>query len=207
MSAKVPIVVGLGEFLWDFLPGGKELGGAPANFCHAAKLLGNEAWLVSSVGNDDLGEEILSKLTETGLPRDYIQRDPVHPTGTVNVDVGDAGQPSFDIVEEVAWDYIGWTDGLETLAARADAVCFGSLAQRSSRSRETTHKFIRAMRPESVRVFDVNLRQSFYSAKVISESLALANVVKLNHDELPIVAGLLGLNYSQDEVGLLAAVA
>ncbi len=191
-----PLIVGLGELLWDFLPTGRQLGGAPANFAHGAALLGDEATIVSRIGSDEPGDELISKLT---VSTENLQRDPTHPTGTVKVRLDASGKPNFEIVESVAWDFLEWTEALNNLAQRADAVCFGSLAQRSPQSRKTIRKFLRAMRPQSARVFDVNLRQSFYSRDVVHESLKLANIAKLNDEELPIVAKLLGIEYEREE--------
>ncbi len=196
MGSPPPVIVGLGEILWDFLPSGRQLGGAPANFTHAAALLGNEGIIASRIGADNLGDELISTLT---VSTEHLQRDSTHPTGTVKVSLDSSGKPNFEIVEPVAWDFLEWTESLRNLAQRADAVCFGSLAQRSSQSRETIRKFLRSMRPGSLRVFDVNLRQSFYSKEVIHESLRLANIVKLNHEELPIVAKLLEIEYDNAE--------
>jgi len=187
------VVVGLGEILWDLLPDGKKLGGAPANFAHSVALLGDESTITSRIGADELGNEIVAKLSEVALSSDNLQRDPKYPTGTVKVRLDDQGQASYAIVESVAWDFLEWTSDWHDLARRADAVCFGSLAQRSSQSRSTVRNFLNAMRPETVRVFDVNLRQSFYSAELLRESMKLANIAKLNHDELPVVANMLGI--------------
>lgn len=200
MNAK--IVVGLGELLWDFLPGGRQLGGAPANFAHCIRLLGDQGIIASRIADDDLGREAHSSLLQRGASCEYLQRDADHPTGTVKVRVDKRGQPHFEIAEPVAWDFLEWTDDWQNLAGCADAVCFGSLAQRSAQSRQATATFLKAMRTDAVRIFDVNLRQPFYSAEVISQSLALADIVKLNRDELPIVANLLGLRSRQDEQSL-----
>ncbi len=194
----LPLIVGLGEILWDFLPTGRQLGGAPANFAYAAGLLGNNATIASRIGADELGNEIVAKLSAT-LSTENLQRDSTHPTGTVKVSLDHHGKPDFKMVEPVAWDFLEWTESLNNLAHHADAVCFGTLAQRSPQSRETIHKFLPATRPQSARVFDVNLRQSFYSAEVIHESLKLANIVKLNHEELPIVAKMFEIEHDNEE--------
>lgn len=185
------VIAGIGELLWDMLPGGRQLGGAPANFAYMCHLLGDEGIVASRLGQDTLGEEAQRNLGASGLCTDYIQRDPAHVTSTVNVEVGPDGQPEFEITECVAWDFLEWTEQWRILAQRADAVCFGSLAQRNAISRETIRKFIAATRSEAVRLLDVNLRQSFYSEDVLAESLKLAHIVKLNHEELPTVARLL----------------
>jgi fructokinase len=195
MSPKHTIV-GLGELLWDLLPGGRQLGGAPANFAYFANLLGDRGVVASRVGEDELGREAADRLRQFGSSTDYLQCDSVHPTGTVQVRVDTAGQPQFEIARPVAWDFLQWTPAWKQLAEEADAVCFGSLAQRSSASRETIQQFLRSTAPRALRVFDVNLRAPFYTAEVLTASLAPADVVKLNHDELPVMAGLLGIPFS-----------
>jgi fructokinase len=178
-------VVGLGELLWDLLPSGKQLGGAPANFAYITNLLGDAGIPASRVGHDTLGDEAIQHLARLGLSAKFVQRDPIHPTGTVKVEVDKAGQPRFDILEPVAWDFLEWTPAWQQLAQKADAVCFGSLAQRSSQSRSTIRSFLHATRLEAVRIFDVNLRQNFYTPQVLAESMKRATIVKLNHEELP----------------------
>ena len=184
-------VVGLGELLWDLFPAGKQLGGAPANFAYITSLLGDEGLPCSRLGPDELAAEAKRRLTELNLNTNFIQSDATHPTGTVRVEVDDAGQPKFKISDFVAWDYLEWTPQWRELAASLDAVCFGSLAQRSEQSQATILKFVRATKPNAVRVFDVNLRQHFYSAQILSESIQLATIVKLNHEELPRIMQLL----------------
>ncbi len=199
MLNKKHIVVGLGELLWDLLPAGKQLGGAPANFAYITSLLGDHGVPASRLGPDALGAAAIQRLGELGLPTEYIQKDTNHPTGTVQVEVDSAGQPRFEIFESVAWDFLEWTPQWQTLAQQADAVCFGSLAQRSEISRTTIRKFVLASRPESVRVFDVNLRQSFYGVQVLAESMRLATLVKLNHEELPRIMRLFELEHHSEE--------
>jgi fructokinase len=196
MSAEQSIIVGLGEVLWDLFPGRTQLGGAPTNFAYISSLLGEHAVVGSRVGNDSLGQEAKSKLEDLGLDTSYMQVDLSHPTGTVNVQVARDGQPQFEIIQGVAWDYLEWTPAWQALARQADAVCFSSLAQRVNESRQTIQAFLRAVGPQTVRVFDVNLRQAFYSREVIVESLQHSEVVKLNHEELPRVMQLLGLPYN-----------
>jgi len=193
MSDRNHTIVGLGELLWDLLPSGKQLGGAPANFAYITNLLGDNGIPASRIGNDSLGDEALQKLTQLGLSADFVQQDPVHPTGTVKVEIDDAGQPRFEIRQPVAWDFLDWTKPWQQLAGEADAICFGSLAQRSAHSRSTIRSFLNATRPQTVRVFDVNLRQNFYSAQILAESMKLATIVKLNHDELPRIMQLFEL--------------
>jgi len=188
-----PTVVGLGEVLWDLLPSGRQLGGAPANFAYCSHLLGNRTPVASRIGSDDLGDEVRNRLLQAGIGQDFLQVDPRHPTGTVKVELDSDGQPRYEITQGAAWDFMEWTDSWQALAQSADAACFGSLAQRSAESRATILKFLEATRPDALRVFDVNLRQKFYSADVIQSSLQRANVVKLNHDELLVLRNLIGL--------------
>ena len=190
-------VVGLGEILWDLLPGGKQLGGAPANFAYISTLLGNRGIVASRVGRDDLGSEATERLKILGMEVSYLQRDASHPTGTVRVRVDRLGQPSFTIHENVAWDFLSWDSKWKRLAREADAVCFGTLAQRSQRSRRTITEFLQKTR--GMRVFDVNLRQRFYSAEILRESICMATIVKMNHDERPIILKLLGLEPGDDK--------
>jgi len=192
-------VIGLGEILWDLLPGGRQLGGAPTNFAYAANLLGDNGVVASRVGNDALGAEIQKKLDDLAVDASYLQRDDVHPTGTVEVSLDAGGQPKFTIAEKVAWDFLEWTPQWKKLAEEADVVCFGSLAQRSVVSRETIRNFLAATRETALRVFDVNLRQSFYDANVLHESIKRAQVVKLNEHELPLVTAMLGVEGSSEE--------
>jgi fructokinase len=195
MSRKHTIV-GLGELLWDLLPSGRQLGGAPANFAYFANLLGDRGIVASRVGNDDLGRQAAGRLRQLGSSTEYLQYDSTCATGTVAVRVDAAGQPHFEIARPVAWDFLEWTPAWKKLAEEADAVCFGSLAQRSPVSRETILKFLRSTQPRALCVFDVNLRTPFYSREVLEASLPLTDVIKLNHDELPLLAGILGIPFS-----------
>lgn len=190
--------VGLGELLWDILPNGRQLGGAPANFAYMTSLLGDDGIVASRIGADNLGDEALRRLESLGVNTSFIQRDATYRTGVANVSVDAKGQPSFQIAQPVAWDYFEWTPAWQSLAQKADAVCFGSLAQRSPQSREATRSFLQAIRPSAARVFDVNLRQSFYSRAILVDSAKSANIIKLNHEELPAVVRLLGFPF-QDE--------
>jgi fructokinase len=184
MTNRQYTIVGLGELLWDLFPSGKQLGGAPANFAYITSLLGDVGIPVSRVGDDELGNEALARLSELGLRAIFIQQDREHPTGAVNVAMN-GGQHQFEIQENVAWDFLEFTVVEEQFAAMVDAICYGSLAQRSSKSRSTILRFLRATRAEAVRVFDVNLRQNFYSKEIIEGSMELATILKLNHEELP----------------------
>lgn len=191
-------IVGLGELLWDLLPAGKQLGGAPSNFAYMSTLLGNEGIVASRIGSDALGTEAVRRLASVGVSAECLQLDSVRATGTVRVEVDAAGQPQFEIENNVAWDFLEWTRDWWALAAQADAICFGSLAQRCDVSRATIRSFVAEAPESAVRVFDVNLRQSFYSEEILAESMAIADIVKLNHEELPRVASLFGLPYSDD---------
>lgn len=182
-------IVGLGEVLWDDLPTGKMLGGAPSNFAYVSTQLGNHGIVASRVGNDENGREILEKFRAVSVDESYIQIDENHPTGIVSVAL-ENGQPSYKIIENVAWDFLEMSDALQELAERADAICFGSLAQRNEKSRETILEFLTYTRLESLRIFDVNLRQDFYNFEILRDSFSAANVVKLNHEELPKICKL-----------------
>jgi fructokinase len=196
----MPLVVGLGELLWDLLPAGKQLGGAPSNFAYISSLLGNDATVVSRVGNDDLGRELAGRLTQLGLNTNYLQVDDRYPTGTAHVSVDAQGLAEFRIVRDVAWDHIEWSNSLQQLAGRTDIVCFGSLAQRQEPSRSTIHHFVRATRESCLRIFDVNLRQAYYDAVILKTGFALSTVVKVNNEELPVVLQACGLPTSNDEL-------
>ena len=191
--AGAPVVVGIGEILWDVFPKGKKLGGAPLNFSHHCGQLGASAHPVSAVGADADGAEIRQILASKNLPDAQVQTDTAHPTGRVNVTLQN-GKPTYEILAEVAWDYIRFDQNLRDLASRADAVCFGSLAQRSPVSRATILAFLEAMRPEALRIFDVNLRQNFYSKEILETSLRHANIFKLSDEELPTLAGFFDLS-------------
>ncbi len=191
--ASAPVVVGIGEVLWDVFPEGKKLGGAPLNFSHHCGQLGASAHPVSAVGADADGAEIRQILASKNLPDAQVQTDTAHPTGRVNVTLQN-GKPTYEILAEVAWDYIRFDQNLRDLASRADAVCFGSLAQRGPVSRATILAFLEAMRPEALRIFDVNLRQNFYSKEILETSLRHANIFKLSDEELPTLAGFFDLS-------------
>ena len=198
-------ILAIGEILWDLLPSGKQLGGAPANFAYHAHALGATARVVSRVGDDPLGREILDRLRALGLPAGSVGVDPGAPSGTVSVEIAADGQPHFTIHEDVAWDRILVDDDALAFAAQADAVCFGSLAQRSAISRDSIHRLVAATPASAWRVFDVNLRQHFYSREIIESSLVLANALKLNDAELPVLASMFGLG--GDVRGQLAGLA
>ncbi len=190
---KSRTVVGLGELLWDLLSSGKQLGGAPANFAYISSLFGNRGVVASRVGSDALGDNALDQLATLGLEDSCVQRDPFHATGTVGVEIDQLGQPTFTIFENIAWDHLEWTPDWQKLAAEAEVVCFGSLAQRSEESRDAILHFLKATRDDSLRIFDVNLRQDYFSREVLTGSLSLADVAKLNDAELPVVLASCGL--------------
>jgi len=192
MTKKKKIVTGIGELLWDMLPQGKQIGGAPFNFAYHACHTGCEAHVVSALGDDDSGREILKSIASLNLDDKYIQTNS-HPTGRVDVKLNEQGHPDYTIIEDVAWDHIAWDNGLAGLAPVTDAVCFGSLAQRNSTSRKTILNFLEAVSGNCLKVFDINLRQNFYNPEILLESLKHANILKLNEDELPVVAALFSL--------------
>lgn len=195
---QTTIAVGLGEVLWDLLPTGKQLGGAPANFAYMMSLLGHRAVVASRVGDDALGLKLRERLGALALDASCAQADSAHATGTVQVHIDRDGQPKYEITEGVAWDFLEWTAEWRQLAQKADVVCFGSLAQRSAESRATIREFVSAVRPGALRIFDVNLRQRFFSHEVLSESLRLADVAKLNDHELAVVMRELGLDCNDE---------
>jgi fructokinase len=194
-------VVGLGEVLWDLLPAGKQLGGAPTNFAYMSGLLGHRAIVASRTGTDALGQELRERLGSLLLETSFLQRDERHPTGSVRVTLDAAGQPEYEIGRGAAWDFLEWTPQWRELAAQADAICFGSLAQRSEVAGATICRFLDASRDEAIRIFDVNLRQEFFSASVLSQSFRLANLAKLNELELPMVMRTLGLPLEDEKSG------
>ena len=192
MGTEAFTIVGLGEILWDLFPGRKQLGGAPANFAYMTSLLGDKAKIASRVGRDQLGTEATKVLKSLHLDTSHLQEDYLYPTGTVIVSLDPDGQPKYKITERVAWDFLQWTDDWENLASQADAVCFGSLGQRSAVSRETISAFLHHLRPGALRVFDVNLRQEFFTHEILDQSARSADIMKCNHEEVIIVARLLG---------------
>lgn len=186
------IVVGMGEALWDVLPEGKKIGGAPANFAYHVSQFGLPGYVVSAVGDDALGKEIVENFTSKGL--NQLIAEVPYPTGTVQVEIDQAGIPQYDIKENVAWDNIPYTDSLEALAKRTKAVCFGSLAQRNVVSRDTINRFLDAMpqSDDSLVVFDVNLRQGFYNKEILCNSMSRCNILKINDEELVTVSRMFG---------------
>ena len=187
-----PIVAGIGELLWDVLPTGKQVGGAPCNFAYHAMQAGCESYVVSAVGNDLLGDELLNKLGKLNLETSYIQRN-LYPTGTVTVKLNEFGHPSYIIHENTAWDNILPTPEIMRKTGECDAVCFGSLGQRNSVSASAIQQVLTAVKPGCLKVFDINLRQHFHSPEIITESLEFATILKLNDEELPVLSGLFAL--------------
>lgn len=186
------IVVGMGEALWDVLPEGKKIGGAPANFAYHVSQFGLPSCVVSAIGDDALGKEIIENFTSKGL--DQLIAEVPYPTGTVQVEIDQTGIPLYDIKESVAWDNIPYTEHLDALAKRTKAVCFGSLAQRNVVSRETINHFLDTMPKDddSLIVFDVNLRQGFYNKEILCKSMQNCNILKINDEELITVSRMFG---------------
>ena len=186
------VIVGMGEALWDVLPEGKKIGGAPANFAYHVSQFGFDSQVVSAVGDDRLGNEILENFAEKKL-NSLIEKVP-YPTGTVQVELDAEGVPMYDIKEGVAWDNIPFTPALEKLARRTHAVCFGSLAQRSVVSREAINRFLDAM-PDGegqCKIFDINLRQGFYTKEILCNSMKKCNILKINDEELVTISRMFG---------------
>ncbi|HZE68287.1 MAG TPA: carbohydrate kinase [Pyrinomonadaceae bacterium] len=186
-------IIGIGEALWDLLPAGRHLGGAPLNFTYISSLLGQHAIALSRIGNDKPGKELKQQLQGKGVDTTYIQTDSLLPTGTAAVTVAADGQGEFEISQPAAWDALDLTAEWKELARQADAVCFGTLGQRSMASRTTIQGFLRETRQDCIRVFDVNLRAPFYSREVILDSLALATIAKFNEAEFAEVVSITGL--------------
>lgn len=186
------IVVGMGEALWDVLPEGKKIGGAPANFAYHVSQFGLPACVVSAVGDDALGHEIIENFTSKGL--NHLIETVPYPTGTVQVEIDQAGVPQYEIKENVAWDNIPLSPRLEALARNTKAVCFGSLAQRNVVSRNTINSFLDAMpqTEDTLVVFDVNLRQGFYNKEILCDSMKRCNILKINDEELVTVSRMFG---------------
>ncbi|NDV82786.1 carbohydrate kinase [Bacteroides sp. 51] len=186
------IIVGMGEALWDMLPEGKKIGGAPANFAYHVSQFGFDSCVVSAIGNDELGDEILEVFKEKNLNHQIEKVN--YPTGTVQVTLDNEGIPCYEIKENVAWDNIPFTDELKRLALSTRAVCFGSLAQRNEVSRKTINQFLDTM-PDlegQLKIFDINLRQHFYTKEVLKESFEKCNVLKINDEELVVISRMFG---------------
>ena len=190
-------IVGLGEALWDVLPEGKKLGGAPANFAYHAGQFGLETIAISALGEDALAEETIEALKEHNL--NYLMPRVPYPTGTVQVTLAEGGIPTYEIKEGVAWDNIPYTNEMADIAKSARAVCFGSLAQRNSVSRENIRKFLADTPGDCLKICDINLRQQFYSKEVLDDSFKLCNILKINDEELVVVNRMFG--YERQRVG------
>jgi fructokinase len=200
--AKRRIVVGLGEILWDVFPNGPHFGGAPANFaCSVAELCGGaiNVVMVGSIGRDELGRQAIELLNSHGVDTSCVSAND-WPTGQVLVTLDEAGKPNFEIATDTAWDNMAWSEELESLAARADAICFGTLAQRSPTSRRTIRNFLQASRSDCLRILDINLRPPFWNKEVVRESFELVNVLKLNDAELATLADIMDWPATDDEL-------
>lgn len=193
------VIAGIGEVLWDVVGNAETLGGAPVNFAYHARQLGCEACAISSIGYDQRGDRALQILAENGVDVSHITRVEEAPTGYVQARVDSAGVADYEFPDSVAWDRIRIDPLTEELAARIDAVCFGSLAQRSELSRTTIAGYLQQLPSQVLKIYDLNLRQSFYSAEIIRSSLRSANILKLNDDEIDLVAGLEGLEGGLDK--------
>jgi len=189
-------IVGLGEILWDLFPDGAELGGAPGNFAMHVNSLGMEGYVVSSVGRDDLGDRAISIFNSRNLKHIVSRLD--KPTGTVIIDLDNEGKATYDFTKNSAWDYITLGEESLKLARECSAVCFGSLAQRSRKSRESIYKFLENTKESCIKVFDINIRENYYSRDIIESSLNYANVLKLNDEELPIIIDMFNLSLVED---------
>lgn len=190
------LVVGLGEVLWDMLPEGRKIGGAPVNFAYHAGQFGIDTMAVSAIGNDKLGEDTIAEMN--GKHLNHIFPSVPYPTGSVQVSLDEKGVPAYDIKENVAWDNIPFTNEIESVARSCRAVCFGSLAQRNTVSRNTIRKFIESTPSGCIRIFDINLRQNFYTSNVIHDSLELCNILKINDEEIMLVSRM--FNYDSSNI-------
>jgi len=184
-------IVGIGEVLWDMLPGGKKLGGAPANFAYHAGQFGIRSVVISALGNDALAVETVDALKSKGL--NYVMPTVNHPTGTVQVSLDRNGTPTYSIKQGAAWDYLPFTSEIERIAQNCRAVCFGTLAQRSETTRSTINRFLNTTPSNCLKIFDINLRQNFYSKEIIEESLNLCTILKVNDDELKELKSIIGI--------------
>lgn len=204
--AEPRLILGIGELLWDLLPDGPRLGGAPANFTVMAGRLGNHAAILSRIGRDALGRKAVEALDLLPADIGHLQVDPFHETGRVAVSIHH-GQPDYVFHQPAAWDFLELSDDWVQMAERADAICFGTLAQRSTTSRQTIQELASETSSECLRIFDVNLRAPLYTAEIVQESLELATVVKMNEAEMPLVLALLGFsaNEGSDSSGLRVA--
>ena len=203
---KDGVVIGIGEILFDLLPEGRQLGGAPANFAYHATRLGCNGVAVSAVGCDSLGDEIVELLATNGVNHQIARVDA--PTGTVRVSLDERGVPCYEICEGVAWDRLQLNDEVLALANRCDAICFGTLAQRSEMSRKAIYDLIDAIPAErnALVIYDINLRQHYYSKELIEASLNRCNVLKINDEEFRTIAPMLGFVADNFELGARALI-
>ena len=199
MIKPPPLVVGIGEVLWDKFPDGNRLGGAPANFVYHAGQLGARARLISRVGLDSDGDKLLQALKENGVDRRDLQKDAQHATGEVRVTLSDEQEATYEIVKNAAWDFLAWTDDMAALATLTQAISYGTLAQRNDRSRLTIQRFVRAAPVEALRLFDINLRQNFYSRDIVEFGLDHATVLKVNAAELEVVSQMFHWGGAKEE--------
>ena len=201
MLLNMKSIVGIGEILWDVFPEQKILGGAPANFAYHASQFGFSGYVVSAIGKDSPGNEILDVLAEKKL--NFLIEFVDYPTGAVQVTLNSQGVPQYEICEGVAWDNIPFTKHMEELALNCSAVCFGSLAQRNEASRKTIYRFLKLVPKNAYRIFDINLRQHFYSKEIIHESLLRCNILKINDEEAAEITRLFGFaGMSEQEICL-----
>lgn len=194
-----PVIIGIGELLWDMLPSGKKAGGAPVNFAFHASQTGADAYAISALGMDELGDELIGELDKNSIK--YIIERVDYPTGTVQVTL-DSGIPQYIISEDVAWDYIPLTDEMKQLASKADAICFGTLAQRNSVSRNTTLELLRLAKKDAYKLCDINIRQHFYTKGIIEESLKQANALKINDEEIVLLKEMFSLDMDNEQICL-----
>ena len=187
MRSDRPIVA-IGELLWDLLPTGTRAGGAPFNFAFHCHQLGHRAIIVSRVGDDELGHKLRQEVRRLGLSDEFIQTDPIHPTGTVEVEIDNAGQPKYTVAMPVAWDRIEWTPGIDALAKDALAMCFGSLAQRSKRNRDLIAAFVAYTLEDCLTICDINFRRPFLTDEIIEDSLRICDWLKVNEEEAESIA-------------------
>ena len=192
---KKRIVIGIGELLWDMLPSGKKAGGAPVNFAFHASQAGADGYAISALGNDQAGNELIQELDKHNIR--YLIERVSYPTGTVQVTLNN-GIPQYIIHENVAWDYIPLTDNMKQLASEADAICFGTLAQRNAVSRSTTLELLKLVKADAYKLCDINLRQHFYSKEIIEESLIYANSLKVNDEEIEVLKNIFSLKMENE---------
>lgn len=195
-------IAGIGELLWDIFENEKKLGGAPANFAYHVSALGHNGIIISRIGNDKIGREAIDFLGELNLNTGYIQIDSNKPTGTVVVEMDDNNQPDYIIKEDVAWDFLEWNKKINDILLSIDAICFGTLAQRNEITRQTILKFLKMANNKAVKILDINLRQNFYNEQIISKSLKLADILKLNTGELEVLSKMHQINQKYSEKDL-----